>query len=70
MSDFSTREVEFQIVDLMGKTMLAGATEINDGIVTLPLAEVGTFPLGTYMVRVYSDSRPLASAKFIKIDNQ
>ena len=70
MSDFTTREVEFQIVDLMGKTMLAGATEINDGIVTLPLAEVGTFPLGTYMVRVYSDSRPLASAKFIKIDNQ
>ncbi len=68
MSDLSTREVEFQITDLTGRTMLMGATEINEGIVTIPLSEVGSFPLGTYMVRVYSASHPIASAKFIKID--
>ena len=68
MSDITTREVEFQITDLMGKTMMIGGTQINDGIVTIPLSEVGTFPLGTYMVRVFSDSQPIASSKFIKID--
>lgn len=68
MSDFTTRDVQFQITDLTGRTMLSGATEINNGIVTIPLSEVGSFPLGTYMVRVYAESRPVVSAKFIKID--
>ncbi len=68
MSDFTSRAVEFQITDLTGKTMLAGSTEINEGIVTIPLSEVGSFPLGTYMVRVFSETHPVASAKFIKID--
>jgi len=68
MSDFTTRAVEFQITDLTGRTMLMGITEINEGIVTIPLSEVGSFPLGTYTVRVFSESHPVASAKFIKID--
>jgi len=68
MSDFTTRDVEYQITDLTGRTMLMGATEINDGIVTIPLSAVGSFPLGTYMVRVFSDAQPVASAKFIKVD--
>ncbi len=68
MSDFTNRSVEFQITDLTGKTMLAGSTEINEGIVTIPLSEVGSFPLGTYMVRVFSETHPVANAKFIKID--
>ncbi len=68
MSDFTTRDVQFQITDLTGRTMLSGETAINDGIVTIPLSEVGSFPLGTYMVRVFSATQALASAKFIKID--
>jgi len=68
MSDFTAREVAFQITDLTGRTMLTGETSINDGIVTIPLSEVGSFPLGTYMVRVFSSTQMVASAKFIKID--
>ncbi len=68
MSDFTTRDVGFQITDLTGRTMLTGSAEINEGIVTIPLSEVGSFPLGSYMVRVFSDTHPVASAKFIKID--
>ncbi len=68
MSDFTTRDVQFQITDLTGRTMLTGATAINDGIVTIPLSKVGSFPLGTYMVRVFSETQAVASAKFIKID--
>ena len=68
MSDFTVREVSFQITDLTGRTMLSGETELNDGIVTLPLSKVGSFPLGTYMVRVFSSAQMVASAKFIKID--
>ncbi len=68
MSDFAEREVQFQITDLTGKTMLSGQTDINEGIVTIPLSKVGSFPLGTYTVRVFSATKAVASAKFIKID--
>lgn len=67
MSQFKDGEIDFNVVDMTGRTMINGRAEVNGGIVVIPLDEVQNFQAGAYFISVYSGQRPVITTKFMKI---
>lgn len=68
LSAFADTQVNYQISNITGSTILEGMTRTDAGVVTISLDEVQSFQAGTYIVNIISEGGAAVSKKFFKMD--